>query len=134
MNKEQEILEKTLDLLHQPGYRHQGGLHRKNMDGKVIGSCLMGCVFEASSAITYNEWVPSARVIKTLQDLAPSVRAGRNPIADFNDDPQTTLEDVILLVKQAIHQLDREECCKECKDYKWDGWRSQEPGRFGSYA
>lgn len=102
------ILEEVLDILSDSDRWCKGSLalnssgQRTNTArGNAVSYCLMGAVYRAMDE---HRITVSSRLFKTLTDLS-----GYDNYVVFNDNEKTTHEDVILLVKKAIYELDSSE-------------------------
>lgn len=96
--------EKAIDVLRERGW-HQGDFESSH-DGSVcaVGALGVACVGNASwLAENQGDWTPVMKTLRTvLQPDDPSTFF----IPDWNDDPERTVEDVILALKMAAVEWD----------------------------
>lgn len=111
MSEAIEILIKAKHLLEEELDWCQGHLEELNNNGEVVAVCAIGAINQASKNIDCNPSLycdiddnPFFQAWKHLQD---SVSNNYDVmISTFNDDPNTTKEDVLLAFKHAIHEAE----------------------------
>lgn len=113
-----DCLRKTKEYLADPKRWHKGSAANESGDAY----CLIGAVsvsrfwigdhFAGYEEYNIDDDVKVGNVIsevfKTLRSLVPDEYEGGNIIANFNDHPDTTHEDIMNLINQGILELSKE--------------------------
>lgn len=113
-----DVLERTMELLAMPGKWSKGHMYVRDMTlgsvdhGKVISYCAMGAVTQAMNELHEEYDAADVEAVydaieRGLGEYMPSEQEKKSSalcaIACFNDRVETTLEDVLLVMKRAIH-------------------------------
>lgn len=106
-----KILETAKEILESEMDWCQGKLYRYDnyTSPKVIAACAIGAYHIALSRVFLQEEIDYATVQEALRCLYVNVppQFAQSPIAEFNDDPHTTKEDVLLMYKRAIEEASK---------------------------
>lgn len=104
MDQTTKILEEVIELISRPDGWCQGSYSRWNGDGE-LSYCIRGAVMKASTEEDGIMFSPGyTEAIKRISEAVPKISNKEIcPIVIFNDSPETTQEDVILLLKKAVH-------------------------------
>lgn len=104
-----EILIEAKRLLEEEIEWCQRDAYVFGSDDEVIAACALGAIELAAYSLTKYRHYPSQ--LKAQNRLAEVIPAAENDyeicheiIPDFNDNPNTTKEDILLAFKRAIHE------------------------------
>lgn len=99
---EPEILEGVLEVLSNPERWNKGEYARTSdgtltlgYDPRAVTYCLVGAIQKVTGGCLYD----FSSLVDRLADLSNTP-----DVTDYNDDPKTTHEDIVLLLKNAIYQ------------------------------
>lgn len=99
-----ELIRKALDLLSEEDRWVKGHLTGINANGDTT-FCAVGAVMLSTEySYKHNAVVPALAALN--RDLPSDPTKKHCALAYFNDDPDTTHEDVILHFKKVLHELD----------------------------
>lgn len=106
---ERKVLEDMLELLSNSDNWSQGAYARNKKGARVDTNnrhassyCLLGAAYKVCSG----NWTPYYEAIDRLRD---NLHHGGFSLSGFNDSEFTTHEDVVLLIKNALYELNGEE-------------------------
>lgn len=130
-NQEVDLLEFVLsDLLPQPQYWIKGTYQYPYTEGAGMCFCLTGGIHEAQRRLGYNHAIKNV----AIEQLAIQLRINSNcpdlyrhlqpevEIITYNDDEETTYDDMVKVVQQTITRLQGKEYnpfLAECKECDW---------------
>ena len=105
--KDSELIYESIGNLARYGWRRHG------YGSPAEGFCIAGAVYFATGISPYEAGIsPYEEPDKLCSPLAAVtvvLRAKGYPhVARFNDDPQTTYEDVVLAMKEAAYELEEQ--------------------------
>lgn len=95
VDKATEILIEAKRLLEEELEWHQGSSYNWGKDGTLIGACALGALANSANDI----WTEGFKAA-----YSRLLRAVPRTVSLFNDDPNTTKEDVLLAFKRAINE------------------------------